>query len=203
MRMRAVRPVDRGAVVTALQLDAVRTIVAWISAALLAAGFSACGGDEGSSVQARTLPPVSRASDLAERANLLLDGGPRAFKAQLSSLRGTPVVVNQWASWCGPCRLEFPFFRDLARKYDGKVAFLGVNSNDSRDAAADFLEQQPVPFPHYVDGDTKVARVFKGGRSWPTTAFYDRTGELAFTHQGQYRSAADLEADIVMYALGG
>lgn len=175
-----------------------------VAAALTGGSLSACGADEEvSPVAVRTLPPVRQASELAQRANTLLDGGPAAFKAQLAALRGTPVVVNQWASWCGPCRLEFPFFRDQARKYDGRVAFLGVNSKDSLRPASKFLKTIPVPFPHYVDKDAEIARVFKGGRSWPTTAFYDASGELVFTHQGQYRSAEDLEADITRYALDG
>ncbi|MDP9377323.1 MAG: TlpA family protein disulfide reductase, partial [Actinomycetota bacterium] len=58
--------------------------------------------------------------------------------------------MNQWASWCGPCRYEFPFFATLARRYEGEVAFLGVNSQDSREPALKFLKRQPVPFPHFV-----------------------------------------------------
>jgi thiol-disulfide isomerase/thioredoxin len=169
------------------------------------AALSACGA-EGS--DRRVPAPAPRSSghplaDVTAQANQLLDGGPDAFRARLAELRGHPVVVNQWASWCGPCRFEFPFFRDLARKYERRVAFLGVNAKDSRDEAEDFLRELPVPFPHYYDGDASIARVFRGGRAWPTTAFYAAGGELAYTHQGQYRSEADLEADIRRYALGG
>src|ERR671920_2554627 len=59
-------------------------------------------------------------------------GGRDAFEAQIKKERGTPIVVNKWASWCGPCRLEFPFFRQLAAEYAGKVAFVGLNSGDNR-----------------------------------------------------------------------
>jgi cytochrome c biogenesis protein CcmG, thiol:disulfide interchange protein DsbE len=165
-----------------------------------------CGSDAAERESSAAAPLRSSGDPLADlkvRANQLLDGGPAAFRAHLTELRGHPVVVNQWASWCGPCRLEFPFFRDQARKLERKVAFLGVNSRDSRDEAAAFLEEMPVPFPHYFDPDASIARVFRGGRSWPTTAFYDASGELAFTYQGQYASAADLEADIRRYALRG
>src|SRR5947208_7832468 len=57
------------------------------------------------------------------QANQLLGGGARAFRRRLAALRSHPVVVNQWASWCGPCRYEFPFFQRLATKYDRRVAF--------------------------------------------------------------------------------
>src|SRR5919106_4039195 len=72
------------------------------------------------------LPPELKA--LRAQANRLLDGGAEAFERRLRELGGHPVVVNQWASWCGPCRFEFPFFQRLARRYEGRVAFLGVDS---------------------------------------------------------------------------
>src|SRR2546425_901961 len=81
---------------------------------------------------------------LRAQANEILDGGPRAFEARLASLRGAPVVVNQWASWCGPCRYEFPFFQHLARRYGNRVGFLGVDSKDARPSARKFLREFPV-----------------------------------------------------------
>jgi len=140
---------------------------------------------------------------LQKQANQLLDGGPSAFRARLETLRGHAVVVNQWASWCGPCRFEFPFFAHQARKYSARVAFLGVNSQDSRASAGAFLKQQPVPYPHYYDPDGTVARVFRGGRAFPTTAFYGSSGKLVYTHIGAYATEAKLEEDIRRYALNG
>ena len=140
---------------------------------------------------------------LKREANELLPGGVSAFRARLAGLRGHPVVVNQWASWCGPCRYEFPFFSALARRYDGRVAFLGVNSRDSTDAANAFLKEHPVPYPHFSDPDGDVARVFRGGRAFPTTAYYAADGRRTFTHAGSYATEAKLDADIRRYALHG
>lgn len=140
---------------------------------------------------------------LERQAGQLLDGGPDAFEARVAELRGHPVVVNQWASWCGRCRYEFPFFQRLAAKYAGRVAFLGVNSQDSRGDAEAFLREFPVPFPHYYDKDGSVARLFGGGRAWPTTAFYDTAGKVVKTHLGAYATEAKLDEDIGRYALGG
>ena len=165
-------------------------VLAIVVALLGALAFSACGGEEDAS-----RPAASSAR--------LIDGGPTAFKARLADLKGTPVVVNQWASWCGPCRFEFPFFDSQARRLKGKVAFLGVNSKDARQDAIDFLGQHPVPFEHFYDRDGSIARVFRGGRSWPTTAFYDASGKLVFTHQGAYSDEKSLAEDIERYALGG
>lgn len=133
----------------------------------------------------------------------LLGGGLDAYKARLADARGRPVVVNQWASWCGPCRAEFPYFQQLARKYDSRVVFIGVNSRDSRDGANEFLAQFPTPFEHFEDPDAEIARSFRGGRAWPTTAFYTADGKLNYTHQGSYRDESDLERDIVTYAIDG
>lgn len=130
----------------------------------------------------------------------LIDGGPVAFRTRLAGLRGTPVVVNQWASWCGPCRFEFPCFGSQAERLKAKVAFLGVDSRDARGDARRFLAEHPVPFESFFDPDASIARVFRGGRSGPTTAFYTAGGKLAFTHQGAYPEEADLAADIARYA---
>jgi len=153
-------------------------------------------------------PPSKRDSQRAARllgaqANQLLDGGPAAFQARLATLRGNPLVVNQWASWCGPCRYEFPFFQHVSKRYAGRVAFLGVDSKDARGDAAAFLKRFPVPYPHFYDRDATIARLFGGGRAWPTTAFYSAPGKLAFTHIGSYATEAKLDADIVKYALHG
>lgn len=156
-------------------------------------------------VAAADRPSAAAAAALAAlRADgsRLLDGGPRAFRTRLRALLGAPVVVNQWASWCGPCRAEFPFFQGLARRYRGRVAFLGVNSQDVRDDARAFLREFPTPFPHYVDEDVAIARLFGGGRAWPTTAFYDATGRLTRTHIGGYATERALEADLRRWALG-
>jgi thiol-disulfide isomerase/thioredoxin len=135
-----------------------------------------------------------------EQANELLSGGPGAFKKRLAELRGYPVVVNKWASWCGPCRAEFPHFQREALKRGKRIAFLGVNSNDNDGAAKGFLKRFPVPYPSYRDPDLKVAQVFKGVVAFPSTAFYDSKGELAYLKQGYYRSADALAADIRRYA---
>ena len=65
------------------------------------------------------------------RSGELVAGGLPRFDRELKALRGTPVVVNLWASWCGPCRFEIPFLQREFRAHGTKVAFLGVNSDDS------------------------------------------------------------------------
>jgi cytochrome c biogenesis protein CcmG/thiol:disulfide interchange protein DsbE len=141
-------------------------------------------------------PPLAA---LYRRPSALLDGGKEAFQEQLRKLRGFPVVVNAWASWCGPCRFEFPFFQRQAVKRGKRIAFLGVNSQDHEPDAREFLAEYPLPFPSYKDPDEEVARVF-GVAFLPSTGFYDRRGKLAYLHQGGYQSEAALAEDIERYA---
>jgi cytochrome c biogenesis protein CcmG/thiol:disulfide interchange protein DsbE len=156
-----------------------------------------------STKQAKAPIPGARPqlASIRSQASQLLGGGKDAFNARLGQLRGTPVVVNKWASWCGPCRLEFPWFQSLAQKRGGQIAFLGVNSNDSDGAAKQFLSELPLPYPSYSDGDLNIAQELGGPtQAFPTTTFYDRTGKLTYTHPGVYPSEQALIADVQKYA---
>jgi cytochrome c biogenesis protein CcmG/thiol:disulfide interchange protein DsbE len=142
-------------------------------------------------------PPLA---DLHEQGCDLLDGGPTAFKERLAALKGHPVVVNKWASWCGPCRAEFPHFQKASVALGKRVAFLGVDSNDNYDDAAKFLDQYPVSYPSYKDGSNTIAQVFNGVVAFPTTVFYDAKGKMTYIHNGQYPNEAALRRDIRRYA---
>ena len=169
-------------------------------------GASGCGGGGGE--EAVEAPDYDAAlagapaplAELHAQADDLLPGGEGAYEERIASLRGFPVVANVWASWCGPCREEFPDFQRLSARYGKRVAFLGVNSQDGDDAAATFLRDHPVPYPSYTDPDEEIADAL-GSRGLPGTAFYDREGELVFFKQGEYGDESELEADILRYAL--
>ena len=144
-------------------------------------------------------PPELQA--LRDEANQLLDGGTEAFGERLDELEGVPVVVNKWASWCGPCRFEFPFLQSQAQERGAEVAFLGIDANDSEAAAETFLGELPLPYPSYLDPDQDVADEFlDNAREFPATGFYGSDGELAYVHLGGYASEDDLAADIDKYA---
>lgn len=184
-------------------LNAVRFLVPILLAVALLAG---CGDDPESAAPPRAdadralagSPPQLAA--LHAQANRLLTGGAGAFEKRLTALRGHPVVINKWASWCDPCRQEFPYFQKLSVELGREVAFVGVNSQDNRDDAEQFLREYPVSFPSYDDPDQQVAQVFKGHLAFPTTAFYDRGGKLSYVKQGGYASEARLREDIERYA---
>ncbi|HEX4804423.1 MAG TPA: TlpA disulfide reductase family protein [Conexibacter sp.] len=137
---------------------------------------------------------------LHEQAAQLLDGGLAAYRKRLAGLRGQPVVVNAWATWCGPCKFEMPYFSRVAVRLGRRVAFLGVNVNDTRDDARGFLDRHWVPYPSYRDPHESIASAIGVRTGLPTTVFYGRHGRVEYVHQGQYPSEAALVADVKRYA---
>lgn len=184
-----------------------RQFLVFLALTLAIAGCgSSRGGDYGGEhpdyAKALAGSPAPLAA-LHRQANELLPGGRDAYEARLAALRGYPAVVNVWASWCGPCRFEFPHFQRAAAHYGKRVAFLGIDSQDSDDAAATFLAEAPVPYPSYTDPDKEIGDSLGASLGLPDTAFYDRGGKLVYLKQGPYDDLAELNADIERYALGG
>jgi len=181
------------------------------SVSVLAAGLllAACGG-----AQPRSAAPgpaqetvafkgsAPALASLHHQADQLLGGGSSAFRSRLASLRGYPVVVNKWASWCGPCRIEFPAFQRASVRYGRQVAFMGVDGKDANGSARAFLRQFPVSYPSYTDPDENIARAIQAAIYYPQTVYFDRRGKMVYDHAGPYETAQALESDIRRYALG-
>jgi thiol-disulfide isomerase/thioredoxin len=139
---------------------------------------------------------------LHAQANALLPGSEDDVQARMQELKGHPVVVNKWASWCGPCRYEFPYLQRNSVRFGKEVAFIGLDSGDEDAAAKRFLQKFPLPYPSYVDRKTRIAQALEIGKNYPTTMYYDAKGKLQYVHQGLYSTDAALAADIRRYALG-
>ena len=135
----------------------------------------------------------------AADANTLAGEGEDALTARLAKLRGHPVVVNQWASWCGPCRHEFPFFADAVVEHADEVAFVGIDFTDDRDAANQFLRESPPGFASIYDPKGDAARSL-GGAGRADDVLVGSDGKQRYAKLGGYRDAAALEADIRRYA---
>jgi len=177
--------------------------------AVLIVGLTQAGGDNGADASKERFDLGKAQRELAgapaplaslhQQSSELLPGGPKAFRKRLAELEGHPVVVNKWASWCGPCRTEFPYFQRQATVQGKEVAFLGLNSGDSTDPARRFLRATPLPFPSYLDPDEDIAKTIKAPANYPITIFFDRRGKLTYVHQGGYRRESDLVDDMTRY----
>lgn len=145
-------------------------------------------------------PPALTA--LHRQAGRLLGTEP-ALAARIRALRGYPIVLNAWASWCTPCRAESALLGAASAAFGRRVAFLGADTNDSASDASSFLAQHPVSYPSYQTSITALSSIVPAGLAGlPTTVFINRAGKIVDVHVGQYDSLGTLEADIQTYARG-
>jgi thiol-disulfide isomerase/thioredoxin len=147
------------------------------------------------------LLPLAFAPALATSIDQLRTGAP-APQFQLTSSSGKPlrlidlkgriVLVNFWASWCGPCRKEMPLLEQLNRQYRSKgVTLVGVDVEPDSTAAIDWLKGTPVSFPILFDVDSKVSKLYQV-EGMPNTVILDRQGNVRYIHRG-YSTGAENE----------
>ena len=102
----------------------------------------------------------------------------------LSDLKGQVVLINFWASWCGPCRQEMPVLEQLYRKYKpAGFTLLGVNVEPKSGDALGFLKSTPVSFPILFDTTSKVSTLYEV-TGMPSTVILDRKGNVRYVHHG-------------------
>ena len=103
---------------------------------------------------------------------------------KLSELTGNVVLINFWASWCGPCRQEMPFLNAIHNKYKPLgFTVLGVNVEEQVANAKSFISERPVDFPILLDSKNRVSKLYEV-IEMPTTVVIDRDGKIRFIHQG-------------------
>ena len=103
-------------------------------------------------------------------------------------LGGSAVLVNLWASWCVPCQQEMPALQRAYAKRGQQVRFLGVDTEDERDSASDFLAAVGVHYPQVVDDRGDLLHRL-GGTGLPVTLVLDAAGKVVYTHRGQLTDA--------------
>lgn len=99
------------------------------------------------------------------------------FQRILVGLRGRPVLINIWASWCVPCRAEAPILRRASDDTKGEVVFLGVDAKDGPSAGQAFLDEFSISYPNVSDEAGDIPRLV-GMRGYPTTIAIDRKGKV-------------------------
>jgi thiol-disulfide isomerase/thioredoxin len=145
-------------------------------------------------------PPLLAA--LHDQSSTLLEEDAHTLHERLGTLKGYPVVINKWASWCVPCKEEFGAFQRVSAEYGRRVAFLGIDSKDtSRGDGVAFLRSFPVSYPSYYDKSGQLGEQITDSPFTPVTVFIARDGRLSFIRQGQYPSAGKLRRDVERYAL--
>jgi thiol-disulfide isomerase/thioredoxin len=143
-------------------------------------------------------PPGAAATDLEHAPEFTLealDGGQLA----LASLRGKPVLVDFWATWCGPCEQTIPVLVEFQRKYAGRVHVLGVSVDWEREAVAPFARAHGMNYP-VLFGDDALA-IDYGAPGFPTLFVVDAEGRIASAHVG-VMTLAELEASVAPLLAG-
>lgn len=137
-----------------------------------------------------TRPPAAAATTTASGAGVGLPAPdftlpkPDGSTFTLSEQRGTPVVLNFWATWCLPCQKELPALQNAAEQYAGSVVFVGVDQGETADAVERYLRDMDVTFATPLDahGDVGVEYNVKG---LPTTYFIDADGVIRSVWMGE------------------
>lgn len=122
--------------------------------------------------------PVTTApyvGNLAPDFTLVTTGGQSITLSEFTAGDGQPVVLNFWATWCPPCRVEMPYFDRVSAKYDGRAAILGINQAESAETIVDYATRNGLTYPLLVDRDMKINNLY-GVLNLPTTIFIDKNG---------------------------
>ncbi|MGB5260085.1 MAG: TlpA disulfide reductase family protein [Gammaproteobacteria bacterium] len=116
---------------------------------------------------------------------------------KLSEHRGEVVLINFWASWCGPCRQEMPLLSELHNKYKALgFTVLGVNVEQDSSEAKKLLKQMPVTFPVLFDNDSVVSKQYDVV-AMPSTVLVDRNGKMRFLHKGYKPGEEEIYLEMV------
>ena len=114
----------------------------------------------------------------------------------LSDFKGKAVLVNFWATWCGPCRIEMPYLQEIYEEWSEQgLVLLAVNIGESPAKVKDFMEKYNLSFPVLLDAKTTVAREYNVS-GIPTTFFIDKDGVIQVKIVGAFSNTAQIESSL-------
>lgn len=116
---------------------------------------------------------------------------------KLSEFKGKPLIINVWASWCGPCRAEIGSLERLAQRYNGKeFNLIGISTDDYRNKAMDFIKQTEITFENFIDSKLFLENML-GANTIPLTIFVDANGRVLEKVRGSYNWDSPIAIDII------
>ena len=136
-------------------------------------------------------PPAPQTGHPAPDFSLAIGDGEQIT---LADFRGTAVVLNFWATWCGPCRAEMPAFERIWKERGGHVQFIGVNVQESAAQVSAFADELGISYPLPLDPNAAIARIYRV-RAFPTTLFIDEQGVIQEMILGQVNEPS-LDANV-------
>jgi cytochrome c biogenesis protein CcmG, thiol:disulfide interchange protein DsbE len=169
-----------------------QTRQAWLL--LLVAAVALSVGWMAVSRGAETAVPTASAPRVGFLAPDFVLPTPTGETLTLSDLRGKPVVLNFWASWCAPCRVETPYFQALSEQYAAEVMFVGVNQGETADIARQFAADYELTYPLVLDETSRISREY-AIFGLPTTLFIDAEGVIRHIIPGAVNQAV-LESQV-------
>ena len=130
------------------------------------------------------LPALGHTVTMAEDAPDFTLKSLEGENLRLKEYRGQVVLINFWASWCGPCREEMPLLEQIHQRYEPLgFTLLGVNVEENSNDAVSWLKDRPVSFPILFDPDNGVSKLYDVV-AMPSTVIVDRQGNVRFLHHG-------------------
>lgn len=150
----------------------------WIKTIAMTAALALCAGQTSAANTSGPAPDFTLKSRSGENI-------------KLSELRGQVVMINFWASWCGPCRQEMPLLDQIYQRYEPMgFTLLGVNVEEDSSAADRVLKEIPVSFPVLYDNKSQVSASYQV-RAMPSTVLIDRDGKVRYLHEGYHPGYED------------
>lgn len=126
---------------------------------------------------------------------------PEGQATSLSDLRGKPVLVNFWATWCSPCRMEMPYLQQIYEEWQERgLVVLAINIGESADKVTNFVESYSISFPVLLDTNQDAALCYNI-QYIPTTFFIDRDGIIQYIEVGAFQSKEEIESSLSKLAI--